>query len=74
MIRPDGSPLTLVDLPAPGLNRWVVRRKAEVIAGRLDHPGQGLYADSVQDRHLIAGYNVWLFIGLSILTRGMRFF
>jgi hypothetical protein len=29
---PDGSPLTIADLPPPGTNRWVVRRKAEVIA------------------------------------------
>ena len=32
MIGPDGSPLTLADLPAPGTKRWVIRRKAEVIA------------------------------------------
>ena len=28
----DGSPLTITDLPAPGTKRWVIRRKAEVIA------------------------------------------
>ena len=32
MIGPDGSPLTITDLPAPGTKRWVIRRKAEVIA------------------------------------------
>ena len=32
MIGPDGNPLTIVDLPAPGTKRWVIRRKAEVIA------------------------------------------
>jgi len=32
VIGPDGSPLTVADLPAPGVNRWVIRRKAEVIA------------------------------------------
>jgi hypothetical protein len=32
VIGPDGSPLTLADLPAPGTNRWVIRRKALVIA------------------------------------------
>ena len=31
VIGPDGSPLTVADLPAPG-TRWVVRRKAEVVA------------------------------------------
>jgi Protein of unknown function (DUF1153) len=29
---PDGSPLTMADLPGPGTKRWVIRRKAEVIA------------------------------------------
>jgi Protein of unknown function (DUF1153) len=29
---PDGSPLLLSDLPAPGTTRWVARRKAEVVA------------------------------------------
>jgi hypothetical protein len=32
VIGPDGSPLTIADLPEPGTKRWVVRRKAEVIA------------------------------------------
>jgi hypothetical protein len=29
---PDGSPLTIADLPRPGTKRWVIRRKAEVVA------------------------------------------
>jgi hypothetical protein len=29
---PDGSPLTIENLPAPGMKRWVIRRKAEVVA------------------------------------------
>ena len=29
---PDGNPLTLDDLPAPTTTRWVIRRKAEVVA------------------------------------------
>jgi len=32
VIGPDGSPLTIADLPAPGTKRWVIRRKAEVVA------------------------------------------
>lgn len=32
VIGPSGSPLTIVDLPAPGTMRWVIRRKAEVVA------------------------------------------
>lgn len=29
---PDGRPLTIDDLPPPETKRWVVRRKAEVVA------------------------------------------
>lgn len=29
---PNGQPLTLSDLPEPGISRWVTRRKAEVVA------------------------------------------
>ena len=32
VIGPDGSPLTIADLPPPSTKRWVVRRKAEVVA------------------------------------------
>src|ERR1700751_2263599 len=30
--RPDGSRLSFADLPLPDTKRWVVRRKAEVVA------------------------------------------
>lgn len=32
VIGPLGEPLTIDSLPAPGTTRWVVRRKAEVVA------------------------------------------
>ncbi len=32
VIGPLGEPLTLDTLPPPGTTRWVVRRKAEVVA------------------------------------------
>lgn len=32
VIGPDGSPLTLTDLPPKNTRRWVIRRKAEVVA------------------------------------------
>ncbi len=32
VIGPDGSPLTIADLPSPATKRWVIRRKAEVVA------------------------------------------
>lgn len=32
VIGPDGSPLTVADLPPQNTRRWVIRRKAEVVA------------------------------------------
>ena len=32
VLGPDGSPLTIADLPPPNTKRWVMRRKAEVVA------------------------------------------
>jgi hypothetical protein len=32
VVGPDGSPLSLADLPPPGRWRWVIRRKAIVVA------------------------------------------
>src|SRR5690606_3579543 len=32
VIGPDGSPLTVADLPPENTKRWVIRRKAEVVA------------------------------------------
>ncbi len=32
VVGPDGSPLTINDLPPPDTKRWVIRRKAEVVA------------------------------------------
>lgn len=32
VIGPDGSPLTINDLPPTTTRRWVIRRKAEVVA------------------------------------------
>jgi hypothetical protein len=32
IMGPDGRLLTLDDLPPPGTTRWVIRRKAEVVA------------------------------------------
>ena len=32
VIGPDGLPLTLADLPPVTTKRWVIRRKAEVVA------------------------------------------
>ena len=32
VVGPDGEPLTIADLPPSGTKRWVIRRKAEVVA------------------------------------------
>ena len=32
VIGPDGAPLTLADLPDKNTRRWVIRRKAQVVA------------------------------------------
>lgn len=32
VIGPEGRPLTIADLPPPDTKRWVIRRKAEVVA------------------------------------------
>ena len=32
VLGPDGSPLTIANLPPPNTKRWVMRRKAEVVA------------------------------------------
>lgn len=32
VMGPDGSPLTMADLPPADTKRWVIRRKAEVVA------------------------------------------
>jgi Protein of unknown function (DUF1153) len=32
VVGPDGCPLTIANLPPPNTKRWVVRRKAEVVA------------------------------------------
>ena len=32
VIGPTGAPLTIKDLPPPNTGRWVIRRKAEVVA------------------------------------------
>ena len=32
VIGPAGKPLTIDDLPPPNTERWVIRRKAEVVA------------------------------------------
>ncbi len=33
LASPFGQLMTLADLPPPGTKRWVIRRKAEVVAG-----------------------------------------
>ena len=59
VIGPDGSPLTIADLPAPGTKRWVIRRKAEVVAavrgGLLSLVDEFLSWQFSIDQHGLAG-------------------
>ena len=48
VIGPLGEPLTLDDLPSPTTRRWVVRRKAEVVAAEK---GGLLSLDEVLERY-----------------------
>ncbi|MXO65710.1 DUF1153 domain-containing protein [Altericroceibacterium endophyticum] len=48
VIGPLGEPLTVEDLPKPNTKRWVVRRKAEVVAAVN---GGLLTLDEVLDRY-----------------------
>ena len=48
VIGPDGSPLTIADLPPTNTRRWVIRRKAEVVAAVN---GGLLSVDEVCDRY-----------------------
>lgn len=48
VIGPLGEPLTIASLPAPGTTRWVVRRKAEVVAAVA---GGLLSVDEVCERY-----------------------
>ena len=48
VIGPDGSPLSIADLPAPDIARWVPSRKAQVVAAVL---GGLLSLEEVCDRY-----------------------
>lgn len=69
VVGPTGAPLTLADLPPANTERWVIRRKAEVVAAvrgglltlqdaceryRLTEEEYGLWEKSI-DRHGMAG-------------------
>jgi len=51
VIGPLGEPLTLESLPAAGTTRWVVRRKAEVVAAVS---GGLLTVDEVCERYSLS--------------------
>ena len=50
VIGPLGEPLTIADLPPPSTRRWVVRRKAEVVAAVN---GGLLTVDEVLERYTL---------------------
>lgn len=52
VIGPTGAPLTLNDLPPADTGRWVIRRKAEVVAAVR---GGLLTLDEALDRYRLTG-------------------
>ena len=60
VIGPDGSPLTIADLPPKDTKRWVIRRKAEVVAAvrggllSLDEACER-YKLTIDERHGLPG-------------------
>ena len=52
VVGPTGAPLTVADLPPPSTQRWVIRRKAEVVAAVR---GGLLSFDDACDRYGITG-------------------
>lgn len=52
VIGPEGTPLTLADLPKPNTVRWVIRRKAEVVAAVR---GGLLTLEAACERYSISG-------------------
>ena len=52
VIGPGGSALTISDLPRPGTVRWVVARKAQVVAAVR---GGLLTMDEARERYLLTG-------------------
>jgi hypothetical protein len=58
VIGPDGRSLTMADLPPAGTTRWVIRRKAEVVAA-VD--GGLLTLDEARERYSLSleEFMVW---------------
>ena len=56
VIGPDGSPLTIADLPPANTRRWVIRRKAEVVAAVR---GGLLSLEEACDRYTVEEFLSW---------------
>jgi Protein of unknown function (DUF1153) len=58
IIGPYGTPLSIADLPPPDTQRWVIRRKAEVVAAVR---GELLSLDDVRNRYglTIEEFTAW---------------
>jgi hypothetical protein len=68
---PDGTPLTVADLPPPNTARWVIRRKAEVVAAVR---GGLLTLDEACERYrlTVEEYSGWQHALDSYGTLGLR--
>jgi hypothetical protein len=71
VVGPDGRPITLSDLPTPGIKRWVTRRKAEVVAAVQ---GGLLSADDACDRYSLTKeeYQGWELLYQRHGVKGLR--
>ena len=68
---PDGQPMTLDDLPPPGISRWVTRRKAEVVAAVS---GGLLSAEDACERYALSEeeFSGWQRLYVRHGTKGLR--
>lgn len=68
---PNGQPLTMDDLPAPGIKRWVTRRKAEVVAAVT---GGLLTKEDACKRYALSDeeFSAWQRLYRSHGTKGLR--
>jgi len=71
VIGPDGQRLTKRDLPKPGTKRWVIRRKAEIVAAV--HGGL-VTLDEIRDMYdiTIEEFESWVKLVENFGLQGLR--
>ena len=69
VLGPDGSPLTVADLPPQNTKRWVIRRKAEVV---LAVRGGLLTLDEACDRYSLTNEEFLAWPDLLVQLEALR--